>query len=206
MTRLNKEMRAQIVQNAVDESGYTARHASLTCRRAKLADDVRLLSIGGINKERELDDQFKALKNTIGSVDKAFFSYLDYVSPVNHPYIKVNFAGCSVQLYFNGYDYYNRDCKAVYKNYARNAQVNIAADSPLNDEFDAIVKDDRELDELKDRITAEVTAVLGSVNTVKQLLNVWPEAVHLLPDARPEPSTSLAVSVDGLNSMLNLPK
>lgn len=55
-------------------------------------------------------------------------------------------------------------------------------------------------------VRAEVGAVLSSVNTIPQLLKLWPEAKELLPmQNQPAPTQLPAVQLQHLNGLLGLP-
>lgn len=206
MSRLNKAIREGIIKNSIDASGYSARNEALITRRAKLADEVRLLNIGGVDVEKQLDAQFKKVKKQLSTLDNSLFVYTDYVSPRCDYDIDCNFAGRSVRLYFNGQQTNTREVKYVRKNYVNGSRVVITADNKLNDEFDAIELEQRTINDLYVQVKSEVTAMVNSVTTVKKLLEIWPEAKDLLPKEERVASTAVVADVGKLNVMLNLPK
>lgn len=206
MTRLNKNIREKIMRNAIDASGVTKRQADLVERRARLADDVRLFALGGIEVEKKLDSEFKKIKKQIDKLDSSLFVYLSRVQPRSDYDISVNFAGRVITLHFNGYDYFNRDVDAVYKKYVNGVRVNITSDSILNHEFDAVCIEQKTINDIRTQVKSEVTAMVNSVSTVKKLLEIWPEAKDLLPEEEKTQSTSLTADVGKLNVMLGLPK
>lgn len=203
MTRLNAKIRESVVRNALVKAGVTSREESLIARRAKLADDIRLLAIGGIEEEAKLDAEFSRVKEHLKKLDSGFFKYTTYPSPRSDYDISVNFAGRSATLYFNGLGH--NQGKAVYKNYVTGERVVVTADNPLNDEFDAIELEQRTINDLRSHVKAEVTAMVNSVTTIKKLLEIWPESKELLPEEEKEQSTALVADVNNLNAMIGLP-
>lgn len=206
MTRLNKTIREGVIKNAIVASGVVARHEALITRRAKLADDVRLVSIGGVEVEKQLDTQFAKVEKQLKKLDENMFPYARHVTPRRDYDIDVNFAGRAVRLFFNGLELHDFNVKKVYKNYVTHQRVTITADNPLNDEFDAINKEQRIIDDLRTQVKSEVTAMVNSVTTIKKLLELWPEAKDLLPAEEKAQSTALVADVNKLNTMLGLPK
>lgn len=207
MTRLNKTIREAIVDNALKASGVNSREEELIKRRAKLADDVRLFAIGGVEREKELNEIYdKAVKYSKNHMSEGMID-ID-VSRSSSYEINVNFAGRAVDLYFTGEPKHNYDNR-VFKPYVDSSyrnRVAITSDNPLNDEFDAIVKEQRVIGELRTQLSAEVQAMVDSVTTIKKLLELWPESKSLLPENEKPSSTALVADVSKLNTMIGLPK
>jgi hypothetical protein len=206
MTRLNKSTREAIIENALDSAGVIARENALIARRAKLADDVRLFAIGGAEREVELLNKLKKIKDDLNALDKNFFSYVDLVCGRNEYYIRSNFAGRSSTLHFNGHESEMHSDPHEFKNLVSYNRVVITADNPLNDEFDAINKEQRIVDNLLLHVESEVRAMVNSVTTIKKLLEIWPESKDLLPKNEQVQSTALVADVAKLNTMVGLPK
>ena len=206
MSRLNKAIREAIIDNAINASGATARHDANVIRRAKLADDVRLFSIGGVEVEKKLDAEFAKVKKQLDKLDNNHFQYADYVSPRCDYDIDVNFSGRAIRLFFNGQETASIDFKFVRKNYVGHQIITITSDNPLNDEFDAVNKEQRIIDDLRVQVKSEVTAMVNSVTTVKKLLELWPESKDLLPKDEKVQSTAIVADVQKLNTMIGLPK
>ena len=202
MTRLNNKIRNAIVENAIAKSGVVAREGELIARRAKLADDVRLFSIGGADAEKKLDSDFEKAEKQIKKLDEKFFKYTSYPRPRRGRNIAVNFSGRAARLHFNGLEC--NQGESTYKNYVTESRVVITADNPLNDEFDAIELDQRTVNDLRAHVKAEVSAMVNSVTTVKKLLEIWPEAKELLPPEECVQSTAIVANVDNLNTIIGL--
>ncbi|AFC22730.1 hypothetical protein VchM-138_0051 [Vibrio phage vB_VchM-138] len=201
MSKLNKTIREAIVQNALKAAGLIEREEALVARRAKLADDVRLFAIGGEVGEQDLKrrvEQIKALE-----VDGIRVT----INERKDDEIYCNFQGRSINLNFSGT---NERCSPyVYKPFVTSNSSNrvvITGDNPLNAEFDAIELEQKTVSDLRTHITAEVTAMVNSVTTIKKLLSVWPESKDLLPPYEQVQSTALVADVNKLNTMIGLPK
>lgn len=199
MSKLNKTIREAIVQNALKAAGVIEREEALVARRAKLADDVRLFAIGGEAGEQDLMrrvEQIKAFR-----VDGIGVS----VSECEDDEVYCNFQGRSINLPFNGA---SERCRPyVYKPFVTSKSSNrvvITGDNPLNAEFDAIELEQKTVSDLRTNITAEVTAMVNSVTTIKKLLSVWPESKDLLPPDEQVQSTALVADVNKLNTMIGL--
>lgn len=207
MTRLNKSIREDIINNAIAASGVNTRQEALITRRAKLADDVRLFAIGGAERDAELNATYdKAVKYANTNSVEGFIDI--EVSHSTSSRINVNFAGRAIDLYFTGKEKhcYSDNVSKPYVNTGYRNRVAITADNPLNDEFDAISKEQRSIDDLSTQVKYEVTAMVNSVTTTKKLLELWPEAKDLLPNEEKSQSTAIVADVNKLNVMLGLPK
>lgn len=64
---------------------------------------------------------------------------------------------------------------------------------------------EEEAENLKEKVRFEVQNMVASVNTVKRLLEIWPEVEPFIPDMMPVSSGQLVVQTDKLNAMLGLP-
>lgn len=207
MTRLNKTIREAIINNAVEASGVNSREEALIKRRAKLADDVRLFAIGGPERENELNKLYDNAVKYAETHKCDGMIHIDVCRSSSYE-INVNFSGRSVDLYFTGepkHSYDNRVSKP-YVNSSYRSRIAITIDNPLNDEFDAIIKEQRVINELRTQISAEVRAMVNSVTTVKKLLELWPESKGLLPESEKPSSTALVADVSKLNTTIGLPK
>ena len=205
MTRLNKQIKAKILENALTKAGVFSKDKDLAARRAKLAENVRLFAIGG--KEVE-DAAIKAMEKINQFLSEnghdSIIVFKAQLRGINDE-IHVNFAGRSVNLSFNG-NWGEPVTKPLVMSSYRN-RVAITADNPLSQEFDFISQEHRSCLELKQSITLEVEAMLSSVTTIAKLLKEWPESEDLIPDDISLPqSTSLAVNVSNLNRMIGLPE
>lgn len=84
--------------------------------------------------------------------------------------------------------------------------INIS-DDVLYEETLELAKARRELNEMREKLRADITAVLNSANTVQKLLEVWPEAKSYIPDYVFTEKASLpAIITDKINEALALAK
>jgi hypothetical protein len=75
----------------------------------------------------------------------------------------------------------------------------------LQKEFDELLRAQEKNNEEISQLRADLNGMLFCVNTVKQLLEVWPEARSFLPETSREPGTNLPiVSIKNLNERLGL--
>lgn len=121
--------------------------------------------------------------------------------------IYCNFAGRAVDLSFHGRKS-RRDADIVRKNFVTSSpckRVVITANNHLNAEFDYIEQEQKTIDDLRNHVTAEVSAMVNSVTTIKKLIDIWPECKELLPPDEQVQSTALVANVDNLNTMIGLP-
>lgn len=201
MSKLNKTIREAIVQNALKAAGVIDREEALVARRAKLADDVRLFAIGGEVCEQDLKRRVEQIKTLEADGIRVT------ISERKDDEIYCNFQGRSINLNFSGA---NKRCSPyVYKPFVTSNGSNrvvITGDNPLNAEFDAIELEQKTVSDLRTHITAEVTAMVNSVTTIKKLLSVWPESKDLLPPDEQVQSTALVADVNKLNTMIGLPR
>lgn len=86
------------------------------------------------------------------------------------------------------------------------SSVTLLADDPLVAQFHEIENDQRELNDKRTNIIANLRAVLDKVTTDKALVKQWPEAVELLPSSSEAVKATLpALPVADLNQMIGLP-
>lgn len=210
MTRLNQTKRKQIVQNALKKAGVLSRKAALKERKAKLAEDIYYYALGGKDRYEQINALFVETreKYSVPTELEPFVTSNVYLKPKQDYEIYAAFGGRQMNLQFNGEDEPHRP-NQVYRPFwssmGSNRQL-FAVDHKFSLEFDAIEKEHKTIADIEEATTAQVSAVVNSVNTYKQLLNVWPEASELLPaEEKVSTGTGLQVNVESLNTLLNLP-
>lgn len=209
MTRLNKQIKSQILANAVEAAGINeeCEHIRM-CYRA-LAEDVRLSVIGGVEGEAKLrqfvKNQNEALACFGDEIAKEVLSNA-CVKPQKGDHVVCNFGGCQIDLYFNGAtDYYeSKRYEKEIKDFVSWQSVAFPADHTLTHAFNEISKNLKVISDKAGEINVQVEAILNSVDTVKQLLEKWPEAKELIPEQQKPQSTELVVDNSALNEMLKL--
>jgi hypothetical protein len=194
MTRITNDMRAAIIAKAQEKAGIKAEESALQVRRDKWAEKVRVHAIGGAAAVRKAEALAAKIKDLRSQLPSGLNS--NYEAVKTDTDIMVNVGGRRVRAYFQGEP---RNRIAPY-------EVAITAREPLAIEWEAIENDARELLERRDTISAQVGGTLQKFNTVKQLIEAWPEAAELLPPSEPASRTNLpAVPVAALNQLVGLP-
>lgn len=108
---------------------------------------------------------------------------------------------------------FNEKKRVPYSNYCgSNPSAVVIEDHPFFEKLDAlqmvVTERKEELDVIKQQraqLRAEVGAVIGTVTTIKRLLEVWPECKNFLPDVNSAPSgLPPAVLISELNKKLGV--
>lgn len=115
----------------------------------------------------------------------------------------LNVAGLRVRAQFNGSEARHDGPECVYK--ITPNSYTLLADDPLTAEFHAIHEEQQLLDKQRSALTANVRAAVQSVTTIKKLLEVWPEAAELIPEAVAPAKQLPALQREDLNAMIGLP-
>ncbi len=204
MTRLNQEIRRQIVNNAVKIAGIDEEKVTLRTRRAKLAEDVRIEGLGGaenVEKISKTAAKIEKLQNDqcLKKVRRGgFYLGRDFE-------IGVNLGGMRDVLLFNGATSYASEIDNVIRSPIP-GDVALDAEHALTKEFLAIEALTESVKQREEALRAQLSASVASFKTVEKLLKEWPEAKDLLP-AKIEKITNLpAIQVKDLNALIGLPK
>jgi hypothetical protein len=186
-------MRSQIIANAVEKAGLNARIERNTSERKQWAEDVRLDSVGGPEEDSRLLELQNQMESLIESVPKGIrggvthYKIFDTNSNIN-----LNLAGANLRI------------RVDSQKPSRLSHV-IAADNPLVQRFYDLEDDTRLTESERERITVNVRAVIEQANTIKQLLEMWPECVELMPAVEERKATLPTVKVADLNALVGLP-
>lgn len=212
MARLTKTIKEQIVANAIAKSGILNREAKNKKARAKLADKCRIEHLGGkanLNKLIKAAELAKESTLAVRNISNKFDGNFK-ASFTQQSQITVAFGGMQDILYYNGetFSAFNDD-KRVYlypAPYGRYRTLAVAADHPLTKEWDAINAEQKIIDDIRDNISVNTWAILNSVTTDKKLIEVWPEALELIPKTASSPIANLPTAdVKSLNDMIGIP-
>lgn len=195
--RISLQMRADIIQAALAKAGITAEDDQLAARRAEWAEKARRSLV-----TEDLEWQVNVLCTKAREMDKDQLSLVN-VQPNRQPEIVCNVAGQRREFRYNGH--LSGSHKRVYK-LTPAKHPTFTADNPMVAELYDIDAAQQRLSERKAEVRAAVGAYLEKATTVKKLLDLWPEAAALIPSPpAAAPSTELALSVDELNKLVNLP-
>lgn len=205
MARLNKQVKSQIIENALIKAGVLDKQENINKLRADLAESVRVYACGGkeaIKLTEKLAEQIKLAEGKIpnGVCVAGNFQLRSAFS------VPAAFGGMRTTLYYSGK---TNDKDRVRKSpapYQYGNSINFAADHKFTDQFKKIEKMQSDLDDLASSIRTNVSALVSSVNTDSQLIKAWPESKELLPEEISKPVVNLpSADVKSLNEMIGIP-
>jgi hypothetical protein len=176
--RLNQGMRDTIMGRLMKHA-FEKRELDLRKEDTKLADDV-------------YDDIYpKDIKKKMADLPAEFFLSVQH--------LKVSFAGQFEQVVMSA-------ARPASKRHDYNAAKVYDAKDPLSVRYFEIGKTRTKLREDRARAKSAARAALDSCSTIKQLLEVWPEAGAFVADFTAPPKTrALTLSIKDLNKTLGLP-
>jgi outer membrane murein-binding lipoprotein Lpp len=191
MTKLTTHIRDSIVENALDKAGVNKARAEYREKRKSWAEAVADESLGSPEVRAQLD----AANQKVAKITKALPE--KFRDPV-----QVGPRTGGIYAYFGG--------RRTYVNEWGDTRpalsgIMLAADHPLSTQFEQLENEYKAITEKCDAIRTQVRAALSNVNTVKQLLTVWPESAELLPTSAAPKPTLPAVCVADLNAAIGLP-
>lgn len=197
MTRLNKGIRSDIVQNAVDKA-VSQRKDNLAALRKEIANEAYNVATKDVDEpklvkkaKRLIEDLSQVLdSNSIDAIEANTFSQ----------HIRVNYNGQRIDLRCED------TCLSVTgTRHYFNKGFAVPANTRLADMCDKYFKEEARINEISESVHANVRATVESVTTVKKLLELWPEAAELLPETESKRAALPVVQRDQLNTMIGLP-
>ena len=194
MTRLNKDIKAKILQNALNAAPVNKRLKELSAMKFQLAVDIYDNVTNGQNPN-EYSWQLKEI------VDKSPF-YLgfdvcdSFVSETN--YIPCAFGGMQECLNFPD--------DGTPRYHVRREFLRFTADHDFSIRFTKIEQELKKCEEEKENLEIDIQTILNSCRTAAQLEKFWPESVNFLDGCEvcAEIKGVPAVLVDDLNAKLGL--
>lgn len=209
MTRLTKVIKEKIIEAAFEQSGVNEELAILRKRRADLAENVRVDSLGGVDNMKSIEKEYKKLIKINESKILKGISRYSSNRLIERGYIDyVNFGGMQTHLYFSGAscDNDNRSIGNVVKSPLPNDCTYVAGHE-FTEEFMDIENKTKTTKEKKNGLKLQLFATLDQFTTIKKLLESWPESKDLLPKNVSESKPQLpVVMVKDLNCLIGLPK
>ncbi|CAL9960624.1 hypothetical protein VPHD292_0059 [Vibrio phage D292] len=212
MARLNKATKEKIVANAIAKSGVLNREAKNIKARAELADKCRIEVFGGKANLNKLIKAAEVAKEAVKAVRDVSTRYHGNFKAIflKQSRIQAAFGGMQTTLYYNGELHDVGDCsKCVYRSpapYGYLRSLTVAADHPLTKEWGDIEAEQKIINDIRENISINTWAILNSVTTDKKLIEVWPEALELIPKDNGSPATNLPTTdVKSLNEMIGIP-
>lgn len=197
--RLNQALREQIIQNALDKAGITEAQKQWDADYRVWAERVRVTTNGISDvKIAELEAKVASILREIPTQTRR----CDSIALVyRRAYDLVNVGGLRVRV-----EYWDESGNPEYRPCPAD-DATIPADHPLTKQFHAMNAQKDEIEERRSTLRAQVKAVVDSIKSYRELLNVWPEAVELLPTEETIPVVGLpALNVADLNAAIGLNK
>ncbi|OTA14628.1 hypothetical protein Xvie_03565 [Xenorhabdus vietnamensis] len=198
---LTKDIKSEIVKNALTKAGIFEKEEQLYKDRADWAEKVRIEAIGGANMDSGINDIISEIKKLANKIPESM--RLDEFPVREYSFIEINLAGSRVIAYFNGDRQRYTFKERIYK--ITPSTTTLLADNPLVNEFYDLEKRHEELNNQREDITNNVESALLKVRSVKRLLTEWPEAAELLPKDTAKAAPVPAVRREALNEMIGLP-
>jgi Nucleotide modification associated domain 5 len=195
MTRLTKDSRNKIIENAVSKATHDK-----CSRRDELLNAFKQNVINFFNDTedgKEATKIDKEIKKLVKQIPKKYKSGYTYNYVYESSYLYLNIGGMSYDLN-TGY--------IIIPYNTRYERLVIPAEHELVNQFNELEKLRGEIEEIKNTVSGTVGGLVHSVTTVKRLIEVWPESVELIPKNIDRPLSNLpAVKIQDLNSMIGIP-
>ncbi|MCX8582493.1 MULTISPECIES: Nmad5 family putative nucleotide modification protein [unclassified Gilliamella] len=194
MTRLNKDIKAKILQNALNAAPVNKRLKELSAMKLQLAVDIYDHVTNGHNPA-DYAIQLKTL------VDKSpfYLGLTDAATDVRKiDYIFCAFGGMQEHLYFpdDGADRYQ----------VLRARLRFTSDHYFSIQFTKIEQELKKCEEEKENLEIDIQTILNSCRTAAQLEKFWPASVNFLEGCEvcAEIKGVPTVLVNDLNAKLGL--
>lgn len=203
MTKLNKDMRAAIIANAVEKSPVPARLAAYEKRHDAWVEKCRIESLGGAKEVGRIMRAVAKAEKALAEIPSVLLNNSALLSTDYEIYLNV--AGCAYHAYFPRTEAGDRARKPCV-NGATGKRFSIEADNPLAVEFFELEQERSAIENIEASIRTQAEAAVSSCTTIKRLLEVWPEAVELIPRHDAVVAAGLpSVNVQELNTLIGLP-
>ena len=174
MTRLTKELREKIIQNAVEKSKLELGYEKIKEERKVILLDAYAEHMGGKENSDAFNKKAKSINSQIEKLSKSCGKTVDG-GIVKSQRVSVNFGG---EVYSSnvGVDLYHLKDPACWS-----GRIHIEKISDLTGRFqktqNKVAKIQSQVADLK----SQVSGVVYSVTTVKKLKEIWPECEELIP-------------------------
>lgn len=199
--RLTNAIREQIAKNALAKSGVTSALEELKKKRHELARSARIFAFGGEHKAKAIDTSYAKLEKLEEEIKRSGADV--YISSGKSTSIYLAIGGRRLGWIDYGLDEKGEHIYLVTPN--RDCCL-FAADHEITKGFDAVFDEESKFEKRKDEIEKTVWAALNSVQTIKRLIEVWPESQELIPENVDSVRAALpALKVEDLNKMIGLP-
>lgn len=212
-TRMNAAIRDGMVEKALETSGYNAERRALITTTATFAEKVRQVILAD---EGTTDEGLNARWGELKNSQDSYFFYVSMTRDYDSTHFNINLGGMDVYLYLDGRNHSHSQqptfLTAAFKEGQKTNRCWVPrrraaiTDDALKQEFLDIENLWNESVAKRDTIRANVAAAVGKFRTIEKLLEAWPEAKDLLPDAAAKtPGTAVALDVKSLNAICGVP-
>lgn len=168
MTRLNKDIKAKILQNAINAAPVTKRLEELNAMKYQLAVDIYDSVTKGHNPE-----EYAAQLNELAQKSPFYLGLIENKTDVaEQDYIFCAFGGLQEYLYFP------EDGKTRYR-VARKC-LRFTADHDFSIRFTKIEQELKKCEEEQENLEIDIQTILNSCRTAAQLEKFWPASVNFL--------------------------
>lgn len=199
--RLTNTIKEAIQSNAVLKAGIVDANNALKLKRADWAERARIMALG--MPEEKVTELLDNIQKLYTQLPKGIVHGWHLVCCMNTN-IYVNVAGQGYHAYYSGNVKSNsaEDTRKI----TNTGGMKFVATHPMAIEWDALVQEGKDLHKQESDLRAEIHAAMSGINTAKQLLAVWPEAIELLPpEEKKSPNTLPTVQTTILNKAIGLP-
>jgi len=198
-TKINSGIRDSIIENALKAANFEVEREKIRQSRADWVEKVRVEALGGEADAKAIDIAELKVKEIAGAFDERL---IVRDSIFNQSYcIYVYVGGENYRVFFNGSLTYEHNETRVYK--LTPDTHTLAKGHVLADAFIKINKRDNKLSKARLQMRQDVRAVVNSVKTVEQLLDIWPECEAFIPKDVQTPTKAKGAQ-DRLNKALGL--
>lgn len=217
MSRLNKEIRAKIVEAAYLNSPIPAAEKELTARSMTLSEKVRVDGLETPSLDHDLKAAEKEIKLTLkkrGVPDSQVPG--QWFCRYTHIYARFG-SDSLVYLNLNGHmnEWDSHRSPTIIlggrldePKFRGSETIQYDANHPFTQEYRKLRDDALQLREDEKILRSTVQATVNSFYTVEKLLEQWPEAKILIPKEveKANAPMPIALQTDTLNKLIGLPK
>lgn len=199
--RLTNTIKEAIQDIAVHKAGITDANNALKLKRADWAERARVMSLG--MPEEKVTELLDGIQDLYAQLPSGIVHGWHLVGCKNTS-IYVNVAGQGYNAYYSGN--FKANSEEDKRKLTNTNGVVFVATHPMAIEWTALLQEGRDLHKQENDLRAEVRAAMVGINTAKQLLAVWPEAIELLPPEKKKATNTLPmVQTMSLNKAIGLP-
>jgi hypothetical protein len=200
MSRLTKDLKAQILVNAMTSSGLPSKLADFYKEVADFAEKARTALIS-----KNVEEKVAKIEKDLLSLNLKRNPYSISTS-TDHSLYFVTHRGEKVELYFSGQLSYKKN-RLSNESKSKTIPYQTIVNVKGSDAETVVQFGSREKAILEEIYGAKLTisGVLNSCNTMAQLIAKWPEAKEIIPVIEPKKQSTEVLDVNSLNKLVKLP-